>query len=167
MVILLMRISVCWMRTGNHRVAPGSRIFARWRSLVRDTRSRLYAPSRVPGERSETRDPGAKRRLERRDPGATRREMPNASRPSPALSHGGARLRLRLSPLQRVIRLARRQLLRRKVVNRDCGGDRDGGGTELLRLGLVDQALAERRVHVAHVRLAHALADGRRRDDSG
>jgi hypothetical protein len=61
--------------------------------------------------------------------------------------------------------LARGEVLRREVVDRDGGGDRVRGGAKFFRLGVVDQVLRARLADVADVRLVQAIAQRLRRDD--
>src|SRR5262245_64328692 len=69
-----------------------------------------------------------------------------------------------LIPLQRsgVGGLARGEFLRRKIVDRDGGGDGVRRGAKGLRLGGGDQALRQRGIDVAHARVAQAVAQRRR-----
>src|SRR5262249_30200666 len=92
------------------------------------------------------------------------------SAPAPSLPHGGggggAGLALERIPFQRngVGGLARRERLGREIVDRHRGGDRVGGGAQLLRLGLGGQPLSPRRLDVADVRRVQAIAQRLRRD---
>src|SRR5262249_61613533 len=61
--------------------------------------------------------------------------------------------------------LARGEFLRRKIVDRDGGGGGVRRGAKGLRLGGGDQALRQRGIDVAHVRVAQAVAQRRRVDD--
>src|SRR5215469_6942162 len=94
----------------------------------------------------------------------------SASPPAPALARGGgggAGVALERVPFQRDgLRggLARRDRLGREVVVRDGGGDRVGGGAQLLRLGVVDQSLLPRFLDVARVPLVQAIAQRLRRN---
>src|SRR5262249_52853750 len=91
-----------------------------------------------------------------------------ASASPPSRKGGATRASLPLErvPFQRdgVGGLARRDRLGREVVDRDGGGHRVGGGAQLLRLGLGDQALEPRLLDVARVRLVQALAQRLRRN---
>src|SRR5262249_42368305 len=94
----------------------------------------------------------------------------SASTPAPALARGGgggAGVALERVPFQRDgLRggLARCDRLGGEIVDGDGGGDRVGGGAQLLRLGLGDQSLLPRLVDVARVRLVQAVAQRLRRD---
>src|SRR5215475_1274983 len=85
---------------------------------------------------------------------------------SPSSRKGGATrasLPLERIPFHRnnVLRgLARRDRFGREIVDRDGGG----GGAQLTRLGLGDQAFLPRLLDVARVRLVQALAQRLRRD---